>query len=68
MSRRLSSHIAVLSVVRALYKVGNVVASPSAHVAVEEPEEEPGSSGFWMKLLFSCMLVLLGGVFAGYVS
>ncbi|PAV21673.1 hypothetical protein PNOK_0163000 [Pyrrhoderma noxium] len=65
MSRRVSSHIAVLSVVRALYKVGNVVASPTARIAVEEPEEEPGSSGFWMKLLFSCMLVLLGGVFAG---
>ena len=68
MSRRVSSHIAVLSVVRALYKVGNVVASPTARIAVEEPEEEPGSSGFWMKLLFSCMRVLLGGVFAGYVS
>ena len=44
-----------------------MVASPTARIAVEEPEEEPGSSGFWMKLLFSCMLVLLGGVFAGSV-
>ncbi|KAH8111452.1 DUF21-domain-containing protein [Phellopilus nigrolimitatus] len=37
----------------------------TATIAKEEPEETPGSSGFWIKLILSCGLVLLGGVFAG---
>ncbi|EIN13166.1 DUF21-domain-containing protein [Punctularia strigosozonata HHB-11173 SS5] len=36
-----------------------------AFASSEEPEEEPGSTGFWWKLGFSVGLVLLGGVFAG---
>ena len=31
-----------------------------------EPEEEPGSAAFWGKLGLSAVLVLAGGVFAGY--
>ena len=37
-----------------------VVAEPT------EPEEEPGSAAFWGKLGLSAVLVLAGGVFAGY--
>ena len=34
--------------------------------SLTEPEvEDPGSTGFWLKLLISCALVLIGGVFAG---
>ncbi|KAI5118662.1 hypothetical protein M0805_001035 [Coniferiporia weirii] len=64
--RRASSHAVILSICRAFFKLGNVVASPTLKAfGGEEPDEEPGSTGFWMKLLFSCGLVLMGGVFAG---
>ncbi|KAL5495799.1 hypothetical protein ACEPAI_1263 [Sanghuangporus weigelae] len=71
MARRTSSHLVLLSLFRALHGLGRVVSTPTLQVrmvstfAGGESEEEPGSTGFWMKLLFSCILVLLGGVFAG---
>ncbi|KAL5518448.1 hypothetical protein ACEPAH_130 [Sanghuangporus vaninii] len=71
MARRTSSHLVLLSLFRALHRLGRAVATPTLQVrmvstfAGGEPEEEPGSTGFWMQLLFSCILVLLGGVFAG---
>ncbi|KAL5534997.1 hypothetical protein ACEPAF_3088 [Sanghuangporus sanghuang] len=71
MARRTSSHLVLLSLFRALHRLGRVVAAPTLQVrmvstfAGGSPEEEPGSTGFWMQLLFSCILVLLGGVFAG---
>lgn len=33
--------------------------------AADSDAEEPGSTAFWYKLLISCALVLIGGVFAG---
>ncbi|KAL5534765.1 hypothetical protein ACEPAG_1229 [Sanghuangporus baumii] len=71
MARRTSSHLVLLSLFRALHRFGRVVGAPTFQVrmvstfAGSESEEEPGSTGFWMKLFFSCILVLLGGVFAG---
>ncbi|THH10582.1 hypothetical protein EW145_g1236 [Phellinidium pouzarii] len=65
---RASSHFVALSIARALYKLGSVVASPALRTAtttVSVAPEEPGSTTFWVKLLLSCGLVLLGGVFAG---
>ena len=37
----------------------NSFSEPAGHV------EEPGSPAFWSKLAISCVLVLIGGVFAG---
>jgi metal transporter CNNM len=31
------------------------------------PKEDPGSPGFWWKIGLSALLVVAGGVFAGYV-
>ena len=68
---RTTSHLAVFTLVRALHKLGTVLARPSGPhrfiAEADEPEEEPGSTGFWLKLLLSSGLVLLGGVFAGSV-
>ena len=33
-----------------------------------EKHEEPGSPEFWYKIIVSAILVLAGGVFAGYVQ
>lgn len=49
-----------------LFVARRVYASPFlAMASPEEPEEQPGSIGFWMKLLASVGLVVAGGVFAG---
>jgi hypothetical protein len=35
---------------------------------VEHPSEKPGSPEFWWKIGLSALLVVAGGVFAGYVT
>jgi hypothetical protein len=35
---------------------------------VEEPKGEPGSPEFWWKIGLSALLVVVGGVFAGYAT
>jgi len=35
---------------------------------VEHPREGPGSPEFWWKIGLSALLVVAGGVFAGYVT
>ena len=73
--RQLASHALLVSLCRALFKLGSVYASPTVHsvkdhVAMLEEDvhgETPGSTAFWIKLLVSCLLVLAGGVFAGSV-
>lgn len=34
----------------------------------DEPEEQPGSSGFWLKIGISGLFIVLGGFFAGWVG
>lgn len=66
---RARSHLALYTLLRALHQLSNVFARPSGSFRIaaseEEPDEQPGSTGFWLKLLLSSGLVLLGGVFAG---
>lgn len=58
-----------LTLVEILLFSSHARASPYASaVDTEDPEEEPGSTGFWLKLLLSAGLVLAGGVFAGCVG
>lgn len=60
-----------LALGRGFVKLAGVLASPTIQnltVKEDEPEEEIGSSGFWLKLSIIICLVLAGGVFAGYVS
>lgn len=67
---RTMPNVAVLALGRGFVKLAGVLASPtiqSIGVKDDEPEEEIGSSGFWLKLSISICLVLAGGVFAGYV-
>lgn len=47
-----------------LLSLFNVVAP----VEDDEPGEPPGSPEFWYKLIVAIILVLAGGVFAGYVA
>lgn len=47
-----------------LLSLFNVVAP----VEDDEPGEPPGSPEFWYKLVVAIILVLAGGVFAGYVA
>lgn len=37
------------------------------HADPDEPDVEPGSPDFWFHIIVSAGLVVLGGVFAGYV-
>ena len=62
-----------LSLFYLLKPVVMVYASPFLFYAAtvpdagEEPEVEPGSTNFWFHIVVSLGLVVLGGVFAGYV-
>lgn len=47
-----------------LLSLFNVVAP----VEDDEPGEPPGSPEFWYKLIVAIILVLAGGVFAGYAA
>ena len=70
MPRTISS-VGAVALARGFVKLAGVFASPtfqSLAVKEDEPEEEIGSSGFWLKLSISICLVLAGGVFAGCVS
>lgn len=70
---RTASNVVILALWRGVSRIASVYASPTISTlsgvegAGNEPEEKPGSSGFWLKLVISCGLVLAGGVFAGCV-
>ena len=69
---RTASSVVLVALSRALVKIAGAYASPTSnsyHVSHgEEPEEEPGSATFWIKVAISACLVLAGGVFAGCVG
>lgn len=52
-----------------LLKPALVLASPYIIYGhdTKEPKATPGSEEFWFHIIVSAFLVLLGGVFAGYV-
>lgn len=55
-----------------LFLLRTALASPQyfgsgEHVPLKHPGAEPGSPEFWEKLIVSSILVLAGGVFAGWV-
>ncbi|KLO17591.1 DUF21-domain-containing protein [Schizopora paradoxa] len=65
---RTISNVGAIALGRGFVKIAGVFASPtfqSFAVKDDEPEEEIGSSAFWLKLSISICLVLAGGVFAG---
>lgn len=66
MPRRVTE-VAVVPLLRLLWNLALANASPMLTLAAadDEPDEKPGSAGFWVKLLVSIGLVLSGGVFAG---
>lgn len=68
--RRSSTHVTYLQVLRLLFKLGGALAGPTSkfkmfEIADNGPDEEPGSTTFWLKVLLSLGLVVAGGVFAG---
>ena len=52
-------------VISPLLRVLYASAAPTHAFHAQEPDEEPGSSSFWVKLSIAATLVLMGGVFAG---
>ena len=70
--RRPAPHALFMLLFRIFFRVRSAFASPTNTFNVfetgDELEEKPGSTGFWLKLLLSCGLVVTGGIFAGYGS